>query len=78
MLLFTEIAGTVILDDLGTGILEAGSDSMVLLTAMVVQIIPKEVALQVNKATPPSGTGDGFWSRKSLATATRIEIITVQ
>ena len=79
VLLFTGIAGTVILEVLGTGILEAGSDSMVLLTASVNQIIATVVALQVNTASPPSGTGDGFWSRKSFATATKIAIIrTVQ
>ena len=32
------------------------------LTAVVNQIIPSVVPLQVNTATPPSGTGDaGFW-----------------
>ena len=70
-LLFTGIAGTIILEVLGTGILEAGSGSMVLLTTSVNQTIVKVVALQVNTATPPSGTGDGFWSRTSLATATK-------
>ena len=69
-LLFTEIASTVIVDDLGTGILEAGSEYMVLLTASVNQTIAAEVALQVNTAIPPSGTGDGFWSRTLFATVT--------
>ena len=79
VLLLGGIAGTVILEVLGTGMLVAGSDSMVLLTASLNKIIAAVVALQVNTATPPSGTGDGFWSRTSLATATTIAVIrTVQ
>ena len=70
MLLFSEIAGTVIAALLGTGIVEEGScGPMVLLTALVDQNNAKEIALQVNMASSPIGTGDGFWSRTSLATA---------
>ena len=45
-----------------------------MLTTSVNQTIAAEVALQVNTATPPSGTGDGFWSRTLLATATKNNI----
>ena len=70
VLLFSETAGTSNRDNLCLCPGEPGSSITVLFTAVTIQNIDLPYALQVNSATPPSGTGEGFSSATLLDVTT--------
>ena len=56
------MAGTCKRVTLCLSLVDPGSSIAVSLTAVTIQVIPKAIALHVNSASPPSGTGEGFSS----------------